>query len=690
MHIVLFDIPIVQWYYKVVKIPDSPTAQRELLKKLSQIPWPDEQAYLVRTILSSHSTLEEKLTVLIGLAEDFPDIAAPVLQGGGDSGEPRPKATKEPAPSPGGSTHPPEAHQEVLEEPNPPGTPEIPDTPRGSAPGQEQTDTPPDTPELPPGSGEEPELPSPGDEVGTPREIAKNRKTVLTAHQNNGFLQYIFEDIWKIIPFARDTGVIEGHFLFLTIRLSPSIEQTMTLSLQKRTLQPLDETLSFILRKGWKALSKSHYNLLRLIQDLTRAILAIDFTSLPYQSREIHGVFQEVLPLFCVYIYLDPRLDHTADALRRAYQAMPEIPGSIGMSMSLVKRMVTREGTTPSLWNILRGVQMVRYRRFLEMDDLFSPPGGPVIPEDNFDAPMETQGEIRRYLKELEKALIPLVKKRDKLRRSSLKGSSQTPDTVDDLQLFYDFSDDLSEQASKILKGSQQGIRSKLPEKVDFSHDKSFPLILTLRFSQRCVESLGPLLSGTVPSSEGIIRLFSQDMFGFYFDKIKPLIPELVRLTEERGTDISMEQWISLNKRTAQQLSEGDRTVKSTLETILQSLTMVRDVLSRVLQSHSPRDDGNPPPPVAPRDLSSQGVSIPYLDGVIEQQDILLGKSVSEALFFAHEVLSQFLSILQPSAGQQIQGGLDDVSDRIAAVVTNISRMGPEAYLRRVRKKFGL
>ncbi|WP_156104550.1 hypothetical protein [Spirochaeta lutea] len=683
-----------------MKIPDSPTAQRELLKKLSQIPWPDEQAYLVRTILSSHSTLEEKLTVLTGLAEDFPDIAAPVLQGRGDSNKPRPKAMQEATPPPGERAQPPETHQDSHKDAPHPASPGIPNTPQGSAPGREPTDNPPDTPESPPGmgeepepppgSGDEPELPNPGDEAGTPREIAKNRKTVLTVHQNNGFLQYIFEDIWKIIPFARDTGVIEGHFLFLTIRLSPTIEQTMTLSLQKRTLQPLDETLSFILRKGWKALSKSHYNLLRLIQDLSRAILAIDFTSLPYQSREIHGAFQEVLALFCVYIYLDPRLDHTADALRRAYQAMPEIPGSIGMSMSLVKRMVTREGTTPSLWNILRGVQMVRYRRFLDMDDLFSPPGGPVIPEDNFDAPLETQGEIRRYLKELEKALIPLVKKRDKLRRSSLKGNSQTPDTVDDLQLFYDFSDDLSEQASKILKGSQQGIRSKLPEKVDFSHDKSFPLILTLRFSQRCVESLGPLLSGTVPSSEGIIRLFSQDMFGFYFDKIRPLIPELVGLTEERGTDISMEQWIGLNKRTAQQLSEGDRTVKSTLETILQSLTMVRDVLSRVLQSHSPRDGGNPPPPVAPRDLSSQGVSIPYLDGVIEQQDILLGKSVSEALFFAHEVLSQFLSIMQPSAGQQIQGGLDDVSDRIASVVTNISRMGPEAYLRRVRKKFGL
>jgi hypothetical protein len=55
---------------------------------------------------------------------------------------------------------------------------------------------------------------------------------------------------------------------------------------------------------------------------------------------------------------------------------------------NLVKMVLTKDGTMPSLYNYFLGLNMLKYRRYLTMNDLIREDAGPVVDSTEFDCPL--------------------------------------------------------------------------------------------------------------------------------------------------------------------------------------------------------------------------------------------------------------------------------------------------------------
>src|SRR5690606_25840161 len=100
----------------------------------------------------------------------------------------------------------------------------------------------------------------------------------------------------------------------------------------------------------------------------------------------------------------------------------------------------------------------------------------------------------------------------------------------------------------------------------------------------------------------------------------------------------------------------------ATIDVVLNSIHMIHSLLQTVLKKHVPPvSDGIAVPPISARQISGDKLSIPHAQTTIETRDSLMGKTVSEALFYVLDVLSQYLMVVHPDAAVLKDEDAEDV-----------------------------
>ncbi len=648
-------------------IPQSIEAQRALLKELTENVSDPAIKSAISRILSSRASLEEKLSAIIGLTNDQdpqPTVKDKTLKAVSDNDNMDDDNNKDANP-----------HQEILpasyaDDPKEPET-------SGSASNepmkQEEGDN--NT------TAEIPEM------VGL-REIRKNRKKLKRTIEEAGMLQFFFDDLWKIIPFQKNTGLIDSKFLYLHMRCSPLHVDVYSVSLQKRTLLPLNEFLRQLLSKGWVFLTKTEYNVFSLLRELTESVMAIDFLHLNYQDRDLADSLGKIEQNFLALRSVCQDLNDFSAAIRKAFQNMPELPGSISSTLTLVQRVLSYNILNPSLEQFILAANIVKYRRFLELSDLMEETAGTVISTNEYDAPDHIQTEIRRYLKETESRLSTLVKRRDVL-QSKEQGKNLKQNEYEDLAFFYSYGDDLLQQAQDLLDPKKRGLQNTNTTGGNFQRDKSLAIVFTLRFIQRFVQTTRTLLTGTLPLSSGVQRIFSKDLFGYYFEKIDENLSALAACLKEHP-HFSVDQLTATRAVPLEDLTDMQKKILAGFDGVLQPLLMIHGLLQKIIQKHVPPPPSVKPGPITIRQTTGETLSIPFSQEFIDQRDVLMGKTVSEALFSLQDILTQFLMILQPETSNIRNLDLEEIEREIFALAKLIKRIGTKEYFQTIRKKYRL
>jgi hypothetical protein len=535
------------------------------------------------------------------------------------------------------------------------------------------------------------EYSSPSDLIrATFQQIYKHRKKLKPELTRGTFLQYVFNDLWRILIFARETNCIQGKLLYLYLQFPNEQAWEYIQHLQKKALPYLKDFLDQCEKKAWLFLEKQEFNGLMVIRELVTKLLEITQGSLELNQYKDHPIVK-LEPTYLTLTYLSKEmLDFTA-IIQKVFRTLPELPGTPVTTITTIEKILQNDPSKTNLGNFLLSLNMIEWYRYFILDELIGTPTGEVISSTEFDCSDQIQVEIRKYLKEIEFRISSLLKRRESLLPSQ---NQEDTDPETELSFFYSYGDDLLQKAHTLLDPKKRGLKSSEDQNQHFEKDKQLPLLFLLRFSSRWSHTVKPILNGTVPLTNGIKRIFHQDVFGVFFDKIETSLSVLGTYLKKYGT-INQQQLIPSKDQQfflerVEGTSEELKELVNLFDHCIFQYQQIFQVLSSVLKKHSGTQLTSNNVPINSRLISGEKLTIPHIQELVDQRDIFMGKSLGESLFMIQEMLLQFLNLIKPSAIEKDQSNIEDLNLEILSLQKMIRRIGSPEYYKRIREKYQL
>jgi len=520
------------------------------------------------------------------------------------------------------------------------------------------------------------------------QQIYKNRKKLKAEISSGNFIQYIFQDLWKILPFARDTSCIKGRLLYFFLQFPDDLAWEYIQQLQKKTLPYLRDTLEACERKAWLFLEKSEFNSLMIVKEMVAYLLEIKEPSLKVDHFKDHP-FHKLEPMYLTLSFICQEVKDLGAIIQKVYRNIPELPGSPATIISSIDKLLQNDPTKKNLSSFILSINMVEHFRFLSFEDLFNTPSGELISSSEFDCSDFIQVEIRKYVKELEFRLASLLKRRDTLLPE--ENSDSDSETEVDLAFFYSFGDDLLQKAHTILDPKKRGIQSSDDQTQMFEKDKLHPILFLIRFSARWLHTVKPILCGTLPLTNGVKRIFHQDVFGNYVEKIEIALSSLGKYLQKYGM-LTQEQVLSGGRLVEASADAPDefKEVLHVFDHCIFQYQQIFQVLSSILKKHTSSIINPNNVPINSRLLTGEKLTIPHIQELLDQRDIFMGRSLGESLFILQDMLIQFLNIIKPKALENNQTGIEDIDSELISIQKMIRRISSPEYYKRLREKYKL
>ncbi len=266
-----------------------------------------------------------------------------------------------------------------------------------------------DTPENKVSSWQGPQKPagedSPSIQAKTEKQMERYQqqwKLLKKPLQRKGFFSYFFHEYRRIKDFGRRTRTLHATLLPPRLYLAGGLETAMAHTFQK-TASQLEALLHPVEEMGWLVLSKEEYNrvalLLRLCREIGRIHLGDHLPSLLSLESLYLAVLQD-RPL--------PTIRHS---LKRLEVHRSTLVKDAGQVIGLAEQLLSPDALLPSFPHLIQAVNMVRYRRFVELDDLKREAlEERIIPTAYFDAPPAVSRRIARFVQSTDHKLTVLHK----------------------------------------------------------------------------------------------------------------------------------------------------------------------------------------------------------------------------------------------------------------------------------------
>lgn len=345
------------------------------------------------------------------------------------------------------------------------------------------------------------------------KDIQRNRRRLIRPIRENGLLSYVLSDFWKILRYGRERHVIQWTFPF-GLTLYPGIGQFLEKQLQHELAIPLNARLDIILRRAWKQLDKRDYNLLVMFAQFTKALENISFQKIeqhPRQSFEAIRRIQSEYTAFLVY----PKLRQDLSSILRSLSDGPE-NWSVDMTevLSKTEKLLSPLYPTPSLGDVILAVHMLKFRNYLELQDLGQTIDEPILSTWEYDVDEATHSDIYQYLDELD---MQLAKMYGRYKQTMHQGFffPRLDEHSPDLPMLQRFVTGL---AGAERKGQYRDILANVPRFI-------------VEFTDRWLKDYQTLLIGEVQiTGVGSVQLFSMSDFGDYLEKIHGNFDQIERM----------------------------------------------------------------------------------------------------------------------------------------------------------------
>lgn len=342
----------------------------------------------------------------------------------------------------------------------------------------------------------------------TESQAAQNRLKIKTGPSRIPWLFFIFKRQPLLKEFCRKTMAVNYSRFPPSMKLERGVRAFLIYTVQNEAVTLLG-IIPAVLKYGWKYLDKHDYNLIVLFRRLLEMIAFTDFLNIPYTGN-VSKDFMEIETLFLSCHFKSEYPEIIVNGIDNVCQRVPNLQKKRLRAVELARRTLYPEGDRLSLFHVIRGINMVECRCYVELNDLINHGLDDVIGNFDYQADAEVQDAISQIIKER-------VVEIDKL--NAVLGE------VNKIKQFiwdYKNDDSLEGYDYRVIRAFYESEKSN---KRDFEHDRKDMAYFASVFYPRFFEEFEALLSKTVKMKDvGAFNVFHKSFFQQEMDKLSGLI----------------------------------------------------------------------------------------------------------------------------------------------------------------------
>lgn len=505
----------------------------------------------------------------------------------------------------------------------------------------------------------------------------RNRKKLKNKLKKNDTLSFLFVDFRKILRFIKNAGRKTDYICYSyfppRIKMNRRIQYLFESVFQKQAGE-LYPVIGKVLKEGWLHLNKLDYNLIVQFGNLCGEIL--NFNIHVHDLNE-ENITDKISRLEYCFITCNYRHEHQAilaHSVSTVIERYPEWNIDPIMVKSSILRLLDNKQSRPSLQNFILAMNMITYKRYFRLEDLYQSSSMQIINTFDFECDIITSKRIKEYIEKTLQELLTQIKEKteiDKLVRF-LPVHHDGSFNYKVLEMFYE----------KSVPGINQV----------FAHDREYPALFAQNFFKLFLQMYEPVLTEKIELEDaGEVRIFNSSYFQIEAAKIHSLTEKLSKyayafekLPEERYLTLE-----SSKKAGTQTEVELIQIIKDFIAT----MKALADKLIDIERCHRPEyqePTGGKDVPLEPPMLLKRIVRIPHWDGRVNSPRHLRGQQVMAIL---SDIITLSLIVIVFFNDREIPLLLakkDRIHREIQGSRKTLERLTNIIELKRIEEKYGI
>jgi hypothetical protein len=450
------------------------------------------------------------------------------------------------------------------------------------------------------------------------REFARLRASVKAPQKSIPYLRYMFRERRRIHDFGRKTHVLDTPFFPPGIRTNRNLRNFFVQDLQSWSAE-ISHKLDLITEHGWLHLTPLQYNLIVLLKSLADKCLAFDFVHLNYRDREVIEKMKGIERLFLILHYRSEYAETILESILEVYKKQGKEEEAAQETRSLAVRILSLEATLPSLYNCIVGLNIVKYRRFLTLEDLKQPGLGEAVNSRDFNCTLKVKLRIDAYIHNSLESIKKLHSQLHEVRRlnSYLQYDEQGAVDSSNLKRLYE--------------------KSVPQEEGDFQTDQENVLIFAQRLFDAFYRTFLSFLNGKI-QLRGIGRtaVFYRSFYEMEMARLASIVEKLKK-GPFHFSNFPLSQYLQVKEAKIGAIG----TEMELIQLVDEGIACLADLgksLAKVIggSTGTPKvqadQSAEPEQPLEPVIFQGKPYSIPHAGQRIQERSYLGGMTVSEAL----------------------------------------------------------
>lgn len=498
--------------------------------------------------------------------------------------------------------------------------------------------------------------------------VSKLRSILKLPQLKAPFLRYLFRELKRMLDFGKISHVFSPLFLLPIVRLDLSVSPLLADWLPSWCTE-LASYLKPILQVGWKHVSKREYNMIVALERLCSEVESINFKLLNLRDRSLLDKLRTLETLFFAFHYSPDTVPELLDAAGEIMRKEPALTDRAERAELLISRILLKDFTVPSFFNVVVGLNMLRFHRCFTMSDLIAKDLGELFEEGLFACDYEIQAEIDKYLDEAKRRLLRLRTEYGQARR--VVGMLRLDQgEVTDFSLLRDLYE-------------QPGVGY---DRRSFDEDKDNIMTAAPILFRRFDAAFATLLCGKITIERvGRYEIFTESFFLSELDRMRLATSKIERLAFGFRS-LPYDRYLAIKQGGTAAISTESE-VMSHLRDALLAVVAVGKRIDRVLamsrfsqQASGPARSARLPRPLDPSVLQlTHPYELPFANDPIGGGGYLHGKTVSDALSIAAGACFHLAMYLQDRSVIDTVSSEARLRDRIEAQLEIVKRIGDSA-----------
>lgn len=501
--------------------------------------------------------------------------------------------------------------------------------------------------------------------------LAQNRKSLKPLIQRTSFFRFFFMERRQIRLFSENTGVIRTRTFGTRLVLNPMVLGALSKNIRK-VAEELLKPLTTVLDHGWFYLDKRDYNLIVILYKLCLDITRTDFKGLNPKSIHLIDKIPAIEHLFLILKYEPSDVRQLIYAVDIVFSKDPKKIEIEKNATVNIHKLLDNDSMRPSLHNIILGMNMLKTKKNLELEDLMNP-SLKLIDIHDFNCSPKIRDKINDNLRKLENGIKPLLEQEKETFR---------------LHAFIP-TDESGEVDLSLLKTFYDTYYSSKRQSYDFNKENIIKFILNLGYAFH--KSFRDFLSEKIIlESENIRSLFAQPIFGQDLIRIELNLEKLDKI-QTILPKFPTSRCLAIKKSTSGAIESEANAIQIIYEIAGTMVSMGKRIAHILRYSIPPgEEEGHEPVEIQYFSYAEQSYQIPFEAHKLKMEGYLNGMIVRDALYQITSICYQTGVFVQHGELTELLKKEKKIRDEIRLRTKHYKRLAHEKIYLAFMEKYDL